>query len=676
MTPRPRLYRFDLHNVACALNVRDSGGVDYYAAVRMIDACGLLNVNTAGYTRPVAAGQVIGVGDVAIGTLDAGIDVPVLTAARNTCPLDTGDMLALVWRGLPATDTGRLMEHLPTGAAALRGRLTVTSAGSTAVPRRPSMGPLHRGDVNALAAARDFQRLYEAFLAILVDSGNPNDVEVQAAQLAVNAIDFVDADSEITCAAVPISPPGQMVYGIERQPFITEVFHYEKYVEAAESIVQSSAIELYNPYAKAIDLDDYELTHAGGPAIPLSGTIQPRGRLVIRSHDWGDVGESMEVGDGFNTSYAVILWRHVGSTALAMDSTEGLYVSPPTDVTLENWRAKQRNDDPRRAAYSTVREHTYIGDRLDITRYITPGGNVAGRNNLGLPNYLDDEFGPVLAAMPTTPRPVYVRNGPFVSLWELACRIYRVGPKPGDALTDSLTFGGQETCLHAGPGPASVWPDARVAVPPGCLIADYFTLRAGDPLTPADGLININTAPMAVVRCLGGLSGLSPIERDKIAAEIIAYRDKLVSPAGTDYAGSTRGDPAVTGIANLRDAPAFACAGEVTIPVAIAAGVHNTYGQAPPQNYALGEGGSDDGLGSSADSPPSYPQDDYAKKLICSAWLSDQVSVRSDTFIAYIRIQKGLSATAAARFYVAVIDRSRCADPADIPSVRLFSEIR
>jgi len=57
-------------------------------------------------------------------------------------------------------------------------------------------------------------------------------------------------------------------------------------------------------------------------------------------------------------------------------------------------------------------------------------------------------------------------------------------------------------------------------------------------------------------------------------------------------------------------------------------------------------------------------------------WLSNQVTVRSDTFIAYICIQKANLPHAAGRYYVAVIDRSRCPANGALPAVVLFSQIR
>ncbi len=113
-----------------------------------------------------------------------------------------------------------------------------------------------------------------------------------AAQLAVNTIDFADADQTPTCFQWPAgsSNPAVKVVGVEKQPFITEV--YAKVVYAAEedkgSIVwrvQPSppsiyAVELYNPYDQAIHLDDYAL-NVPPAQHDLSGLVVPARRHVV-----------------------------------------------------------------------------------------------------------------------------------------------------------------------------------------------------------------------------------------------------------------------------------------------------------------------------------------------------------------------------------------------------------
>ena len=313
------------------------------------------------------------------------------------------------------------------------------------------------------------------------------------------------------------------------------------------------------------------------------------------------------------------------------------------------------------------------------TRYVGPDGRVAKRNNLGAPNYLDPIFGPVLEAIDTPPRPLYVRNGPLLNLGELATRILRIGltvPEP-QPLSDSLRQGDASLWLGLGDKTTTIPPGAHLRVPVGCALGDYLAVQPpGGTLNPVQGMVNVNTAPAAVLRCLGGLSDLGQAERDAIVEEILAYRDKTAIPGGRDYATGPRSDPSVAGVVGLRDEPGFATAGEIAIPLVLAGGVRETYGHTPPAPYAVGDNGSDDGLGDPQAPPPNYPQGDYAKRYVLYCWVSNQVTVRSDTFLAYIRIQKADSPHAAGRYYIAVIDRSRCPKSGQLPAVLLFSEIR
>lgn len=658
------------------LGAQAGDGGEYFAAVRMIDAGGLLNANVADRTRPAAAGRVMDAGDVAVAALGEGTDPEAIRAARAMCPFDMGDMLAVSWRGPGPTAVGRLLTCVPAGGTGA-GRWTIASASRLDVPRRGAVPPAVRVDVNAAAAAGDFQSLYQAFHALLSDSRSAQDADAEAAQLAVNVIDYVDADDEITAARVPGAAGDWFVYGLERQPFITEVFHYEQADPCAGTSRQLSAIELFNPYDSTIRLAGYALI-CGGNAYNLSGTIAPGGRLVVRSDDWGDVGPSLEVDPSFDTVQAVVLVRVAGNgTAIALDEAEGLFVMLPSDQPGENWRVRQRDDDPARARYAARAEHNYLGNQVPSTRYVGSDGRVTERNNLGAPNYLDPIFGPVLAAIETpSPRPVYVRNGPLLNVGELATRIYRAGPTAPEPqpICDTLRWDEESLWLSLGGTTGTIAPGARPRVPPGCAAAEYLAVRpAGAEPGPIQGLVNVNTAPPALLSCLGGLGNLGLQQRESIVGEIVAYRDKTLAPSGRDYAAVARGDPTATGLVGLRNEPGFATAGEIAIPLALAGGGHHEYGPAAPACYAVSSGGSDDGLGEASGG---YPQDDYAKRHILYCWLSNQVTVRSDTFIAYIRVQRGTSPAAPAQHYVATIDRSRCPQESPQPSVVLFAQVR
>ncbi|MCP4591152.1 MAG: hypothetical protein GY842_10430 [bacterium] len=145
--------------------------------------------------------------------------------------------------------------------------------------------------------ARQFIRtIQDAFLLMLknVDPSIPAfenvsdpDAEKErwAASLTANLIDFADADGLATQVQVVdvngLAKSGEYVYGLERQPYITEV--HTKAVDnggVPDQANSYSAIELYNPYKVALTLSDFELEIDDGTGNPptsyaLSGTLLP-----------------------------------------------------------------------------------------------------------------------------------------------------------------------------------------------------------------------------------------------------------------------------------------------------------------------------------------------------------------------------------------------------------------
>jgi hypothetical protein len=221
------------------------------------------------------------------------------------------------------------------------------------------------------------------------------------------------------------------------------------------------------------------------------------------------------------------------------------------------------------------------------------------------------------------------------------------------------------------------------------MVSEYFNLLTPEenPATtvhPLRGMVNINTAPASVLKCLPGIfaltGGAAPTRADRLAEEIIAYRDKgqVGGAGGRDYADR----PTTTNILDLRNQPGFATASEVAIPLRIAVQdpnlslsvIRNEYDwtNRPPYNYFFGPAPDDDGI-------PIYTtrmnvRDDPAKMNLLYTWMSNQITVRSNTFLVYIRVQRDRQANSPARRYMAVIDRSRC--PLKAPQVLMFTELR
>jgi len=82
-------------------------------------------------------------------------------------------------------------------------------------------------------------------------------VLLRAAIAAVNAIDLRDPDQDITVREFTIGDWQFTVYGMEMQPFITEVVVYR--AADANSEDDYVAIELFNPHSEAIDLRGWKL---------------------------------------------------------------------------------------------------------------------------------------------------------------------------------------------------------------------------------------------------------------------------------------------------------------------------------------------------------------------------------------------------------------------------------
>ncbi len=175
-----------------------------------------------------------------------------------------------------------------------------------------------------------------------------------AAALTANMIDFADSDDEPTEVQVrsadytdlsnfgqPVT--GSFVYGLERQPFITEVTAQvtDDGTGAADPGASFYAVELFNPYedhgpGADIDLADYSLTVTGGTApIELNGILGPGEFAVFRDSDMNTIG-SPPLADGqmlggsvtgvpglafapAGTPSTIKLWRDVDGTAVVVD---------------------------------------------------------------------------------------------------------------------------------------------------------------------------------------------------------------------------------------------------------------------------------------------------------------------------------------------------------------------
>lgn len=277
-------------------------------------------------------------------------------------------------------------------------------------------------------------------------------------------------------------------------------------------------------------------------------------------------------------------------------------------------------------------------------------------------------------------------------------------------------------------------------VPASCRASDFFTIHSplydgvdndGDGVTPGMseeqlnrekivyGKLNINTATLGALCSLPlcspnalGLANWNPgstmdnfqSELLTMAGEIVAYRDRLGpitlfgEPPGSDIGNEDYSSNAdrlanvsdkpktVDDSGGLRDDPGFAAAGEIGVPLRrfhdISSPpffVTNFYGTpSSPMGWAyfVDNNNRDDGFAVADLNNKS----DLAKREMRYAYVSNLVTANSDTYCAYIYIQKGIGSgsqpeTAHPQRFVVILDRSNCIDADDLPEVRAFAQI-
>lgn len=176
------------------------------------------------------------------------------------------------------------------------------------------------------------------------------------------------------------------------------------------------------------------------------------------------------------------------------------------------------------------------------------------------------------------------------------------------------------------------------------------------------GRININTAPWYVIAQLPWLThqdtGVTVADSYKLAQAIVAYRDKLDWSGITGAPNYAPGRQAMVGSA-VREDSGFANTAEL---------VNVTWtGAATPYYYDMRRFGKD--AGAITITPPDLTadsvNDDLEERDILFQRVSNLVTVRSDVFTAYIAVRVGEEGPM--RRVIAIFDRSKVFSPADKP---------
>lgn len=304
--------------------------------------------------------------------------------------------------------------------------------------------------------------------------------------------------------------PDEVIYGIERQPFIAEILSYR---ESGDGVLMFFAVELVNPYDSEISLDDWKLTGlnmdytlpaglnvpAGDPASDVLG------RLVL--YYTGGPAYS----DLVDTSSMYVRLHQIGHVPQALATVlrlqRPLYTGATTYLTVDLVSESQLYDLFQNTGVYSLR-------RSD------KGWAFANMNSAGPAIPLGD-------APPISPRPLGLRNtgsaaaGVAIPVADSGDTIYTVGDFQKLLWTGSRdTTGRDPNCLTYAIGIAGS--ESNLRYDPNTspeLMGFLCTLNRFNGSLP--GRININTAPKHVIAAAVPPGLTSPLD---LADEIIRKR--------------------------------------------------------------------------------------------------------------------------------------------------------
>ncbi len=768
----------------------DANGRPYWAAVRIIDASGLLNINTAneighadswmnqGLIDPLYLAQltvqpavqpnvtaVLNQRDpgAPVGTYNYATyysdyveraDDPAssfVTAVQSggyaRLPYDPADELACRYGGLPDSNS-RLGQQAgwsadwKTGNGSYAPYVTTYSASreyarpdGASVPAGWVLLNREKVDLNVGGTKTEVFNAYRrAFYAILPHLASDPVLRRQvASQLAVNLIDYRDADNIPTVVDVyddngALGAGGDMAIGVESQPVIAEAWYSANASpDPSEADPMNptmppvlsgvrAAVVLYNPNSTAVDLTDWRISCGSDQYTFLASdgvSVPGNGRLVIRSdnsvnvvagvpsYDWSSLRNLVDDGAAGMGAAGLTLYRPAQD--LSGDPWPGpnMAAVPADDVNPGDFGTDNPNNLPSGTS-GTIIGHIGRDDSDDYVlvsawEAIDPEADYAGSDQIGVDlNVVYSSGVPVRLYASST----------LDSVAEIG-RLLTVGPTSMRTLRQELRLGDQSKrangrldSLFCEDYSDAVVPD----VSPMALAGDVFTVR--DPGEPVFGRVNINTAPAKVLAALPFIQNFPTFDESAYAAacEIAAYRDRtlpqtlsmytgggpvvLPTTLGIDWASQTRSAVLETqwtaegGVAGgtyaVREEPGFASVGEAAMVL------RTLYQRAGAAEERSGM------LGNLLPDQPAYDgagHDDLVTRDLRWAYLSNAITVNSDVYVAYIRVQLwepdedgdytlDPQGDPTARTYIAVIDRSNCNSANDLPVVRSFVEIK
>jgi hypothetical protein len=490
----------------------------------------------------------------------------------------------------------------------------------------------------------DAYSIYRAVKSAL----DPNFVDANgvAAQIAVNLVDFRDGATDPNVTTFDVN--GKIYYGFETQPFISEIAAIIDTIDPNNKSFY--ALELYNPFNNSVSLSDFVLSISNGSNISLSGTIDPNGYFVI-SNDL--------------TKFTINTTHTQQDPGLKFSGDYVDNLPPGGDGIFDSW-----------SNYNITLKRTVGGSDIIILDFqdtnnvwFQPVGNtVYAQRDTGNWHVVYQTMEPnlpgTLGSSNTVPitRKNYnlsLANDKFVTVGDIA-RVLTAGPSP-----DQNDMIGVRLAAE----PNEDWVRLNLQNAAFQQIFNYLTVfdpnsdtidNDGDGLIDAldtdtpeykvPGRININTAPWYVLAQLPWVSQRIGSTDYSLAQAIVAYRDKLdlSLTGGPDYSNSRELETGITGIS---EANGFRSIGELM-------NVINTSGKTDydMRYYTLGAASGKD-LTTFPDLTPSDGAvNDFEERDVIFARISNLVTVRSDVFTAYILVRIG--ADGPQKRVMVILDRS------------------
>jgi hypothetical protein len=682
----------ELKDSAC---LRSSKGQKIYAAVRVIDNGGMININTADKfdVNSIDANAINGSSQMQInlkGLLKGTDTITRLHQVRcgsdsntwskyeknviwdynsvpggNYLPFDISDELELRYRYcIDSKFVSRFEVNMPyTAEGAGTRNFGILYDGSTSSPptntcasnwglrdwqRRMTEFDDCKSDRRHLLTAYNLDRVIDP---CGVKMANINDANVNtlykkirsvipdgntAAQIAVNIIDYRDTDSNVTV----FPKNGKKYYGFE-QPcvYISELMCRQVTDGTTGLKYKSYAIELFKPFIADINPNSTWniFINAGGTPIPISNWTVSSQYYVIT---WNDPGAPLDdiIFPGTPTFdwFGNPVFKSGDTISLTRhvdvnDIVVDYVVVPPVDVNF----SVQRETTPSKCMRRLWKD---------------PRGPNETPPTLGEGSGWRSADANTIQAHP--------KNGPFTNVGEIGMILrkpaYYIFGEPNTGVIGYNSLNNMESQVRL-----------NLADPNYQKLFKYLTVwprsYALGPNAEIKGRININTAPAYVIAQLPWVSRRkTPLGYNdaNLARAIVAYRDKLIASNGItngpDYS-SRSGNPGFRTIGELCD---------------VNRAGYPDYGI---DYYSRKDGPKTGNQLGFPDLTPDDAADDFEERDLIFTRISDLVTVRSDIFTAYILVRIGTDGPQ--KRYMVILDRSNVPADSNGPKKIVFQQV-